>query len=135
MSYATTDDLYRDGAPARSFGQTTTSDHQNALDKRTAWINSFLFGRYPDAVPLLQPYDPYIVWCNSVAAAFDLMHLRGYNPSSDGDKMIATRFAQAEAWLTGVQNQNKHPKITPPSSGPPAQRPLPRVSSGTPRGI
>jgi len=135
MSYATLDQLYAQGAPARSFGQVPPSVHQQALDARDAWINSFLRGRYPDAVPLLAPIDPEIVRAECVAAAYDLMNVRGYNPASGADVNLRDRFVQVQEWLNAVQRQAAHPLITPPSNGTPAQRPLPRVHSGTPRGI
>lgn len=134
MAIATLDDLYRDGAPARAFGQTTTSDHQNALDKRVGFVESKLRGRYPDALPLLAPIDPEIVRCHAVIAARDLLNLRGYDPKSNIDINVDARAKEAIAWLDGVQRQTNHPKVTPYPTAP-AQRPLPRVTSGTPRGI
>lgn len=134
MSYALLADLYRDGAPQRAFGQTVQTDHQAALDARASYIDSKLRGRYPDAVPLIAPIDPEIKRCNAVLAAYDLMNLRGYNPQSGADVNIRDRAMQAIGWLDQVQRQSAHPLITPAPTAP-AQRPLPRVSSGTPRGF
>lgn len=136
MSYCTIERMYLLAAPERAFGQVSRDVQQASLDAWAAKIDSKMRGRYPDAVPLLPPIDPGIERANAVLAAYDIIAgIKGAQPSGIDIENLKSRAEAEMAYLDRIQRQAEHPAVTPPSNGAPAQRALPRVSSGVPRGI
>ena len=102
MGYATLTDLASAGLPAAALASISSGDKQAALDDMSAWCDSYLGDKYQ--LPLLAPYDRSLVRAVCWLAAWDLLTLRGYNPSDPTDAMVERRKDMAIDYLTRVAN-------------------------------
>lgn len=109
--YAFLADLYN-SAPQAMFGSLATAQQQTALDRRSAYADAKMRGRY--ALPLGQPYDPALVAAVCDLGAWDLVQLRGYNPQSGSDVNFRIRAigvdgkGGAQKLLDDVERQCAH---------------------------
>lgn len=107
--YATIADLEISGLPPAAFGTLNAIQIQGALDRASAYADTFLGAKYtlPLAGPTSTPpvaYDPSLVDAVCQLAAYRLMALRGYNPDNPGDSVIRQGFEDARSWLIRVAN-------------------------------
>lgn len=103
MGYAVISDLEACGLPAGALTGVTFDDQQRALDDASALADNFLGDTV--TLPLGKPYDRTLVRMVCVLAAWDLICLRGFNPSNVGDDVIKYRYEAAMDWLKRVANK------------------------------
>lgn len=124
--YATSADRDLYGFPATALGELTVDQVNAALASFSGTVDSFFRGRY--ALPLVAwgvEVRKYTVW----GADYELMNLRGYNPSAGADITIATRYQNAIDWLKQVQRRAAHPDVTEATTTSASQRPIVTSSS------
>jgi phage gp36-like protein len=109
-SYATPADLITYGLPATALGSITPVQKQALLDNATAFVDSFLRGRY--SLPLLA-WGVEITEATCVIAAYRaIFGLRGGNPAAGSDTSLSDRYQQTLDWLAAVQRRAAHPNVT-----------------------
>ncbi len=132
MAYATPADLTTSGLPATALGSLTPAQQQAALDNASALVDSYLRGRY--ALPLVA-WGVEVTQATCALAAYYALSIRGFNPASGADTLIATRHEQALQWLERVQKRAAHPDVTPAAGNSPTyDQPLVLSSSVTTQG-
>lgn len=102
MGYASLTDLASAGLPAAALASISNGDKQAALDDMSAYADSYMGDKYQ--LPLSAPYDRSLVRVVCWLAAWDLLTLRGYNPSDPTDAMVERRKDMAIDFLTRVAN-------------------------------
>lgn len=102
MGYATLTDLSNCGLPAAALASLSNTVKQAALDDYSAEADTYLGDKYQ--LPLGTPYDRTLVRAVCHLAAWDLLTIRGYNPSDPTDAVVAGRAQLAREWLVRVSN-------------------------------
>jgi phage gp36-like protein len=108
MSYGTLADLTNVGLPATALTNVPSGTQQASLDAMSSRMDDYFGGRY--SMPLLSwPFS--LNYCCAVMAAYDLMVVRGYNPSAGADVNFRDRYEDQIRWLEQVQRQCAHPAV------------------------
>ena len=108
MSYGSLTDLTNVGLPATALANISSSIQQAALDDTASTMDSYFAGRYP--LPLIS-WPPSVNRCNAIMAAYELLVVRGYNPSAGADENFRRRYDDQIRWLEQVERQAAHPAI------------------------
>lgn len=108
-AYATLPDLYNYGLPLVAMGDVSTATQQKILDGRNDFADDKMRARY--LLPLLLPYPVSLIQNICMLAAWDIMMVRGYNPSAGPDSNIELRGKMALDWFDGVERQRVHPNV------------------------
>ncbi len=109
VAYAVLADLYVFGLPLVAMGSVSTATQQRVLDGRNDYADDKLRARY--RLPLIEPYPESLKQNICMLAAWDLLMIRGYNPSAAADVNIATRGEMAMKWFDDVERQRAHPNV------------------------
>ena len=128
-SYATLDDFIASGLPLGALNSIDKSAWQQMLVKQSSHAASYIGCKY--TLPLSPPYDPQLVDAVCQLAAWRLICLRGFNPESDGDKVIRQGFLDAREWLVRVANGQAQIQVVTQATPESLQ---PDVFTSTPRG-
>lgn len=118
MGYATVSDLTTYGLPANALGQLSPTMQQAQLDNASKKVDTYLRGRYP--LPLIT-WGTEITEAVCVLAAYTVIAVRGFNPSSGADVVLRDRYLDTVNWLIRVQKQQAHPDVTTTPSASEAQ--------------
>lgn len=110
MGYATLADLASCGLPASALASISDSDKQVALDDHSAEADTYIGDKYQ--LPLIAPYDRTLVRMVCFRAAWDLLCLRGFNPSDPTDSVVGQRADHALKWLERVSNGQARLNVT-----------------------
>lgn len=89
MGYATVADLAACGLPAAALASISDPTKLQALDDNSAVADTYMGDKYQ--LPLSPPYDRSVVRMVCYLAAWDLLGLRGYNPSDPTDQVVQRR--------------------------------------------
>ncbi len=108
-AYATLADLYAFGLPLVAMGSVLVTTQQRVLDARNDYADDKFRARY--RLPLLEPYPESLKLNVCMLAAWDLLMIRGYNPSAAADVNIAARGEMALKWFDDVERQRAHPDV------------------------
>lgn len=108
-NYAELADLYAYGISEVACGSVGPAVRQQQLDARNAWADGKLSGRFN--LPLLA-WGLDLRMNVAQLAAYDVMVIRGFNPSAGADVNIRLRYQDAVAWFDSVQRQATHPVVT-----------------------
>lgn len=130
-AYATLEDLYNYGLPLVAMGDVSTATQQKILNGRNDFADDKMRARY--LLPLLTPYPVSLIQNICMLAAWDIMMVRGYNPSAGPDANIELRGKMALDWFDGVERQRVHPNVkesTSPTPGVPAPYVISKTSQG-----
>jgi len=95
-------------------GSVSVATQQRVLDARNDYADDKFRARYK--LPLLAPYPDSLKLNVCMLAAWDLLMIRGYNPSAAADVNIATRGEMALKWFDDVERQRAHPAVVELSS-------------------
>lgn len=109
VAYATLTDLYALGLPLVAMGSVPVATQQRCLDARNDYADDKFRARYK--LPLLAPYPDSLKQNVCMLAAWDILMIRGYNPSAAADVNIATRGEMALKWFDDVERQRAHPNV------------------------
>lgn len=114
VAYAVLADLYVFGLPLVAMGSVSTATQQRVLDARNDFADDKMRARYK--LPLQAPYPDSLKMHICMLAAWDILMIRGYNPSAAADVNIATRGELATKWFDDVERQRAHPNVIESSS-------------------
>lgn len=95
--------------PLTAMGSVSTTVQQRCLDGRNAYADDKMRARYK--LPLQAPYPDSLKQHICMLAAWDVLMVRGYNPSAGADVNIATRGEMALKWFDDVERQRAHPDV------------------------
>ena len=109
VAYATLADLYALGMPLVAMGSVTVATQQRCLDARNDYADDKMRARY--LLPLQAPYPDSLIQNICMLAAWDILMVRGYNPSAGADVNIASRGELAMKWFDDVERQRAHPNV------------------------
>ena len=115
VAYATLADLYVFGLPLVAMGSVLVATQQRCLDGRNDFADDKFRARY--RLPLVPPYPDSLKQNICMLAAWDILMIRGYNPSAAADVNIAARGEMAMKWFDDVERQRAHPNVTEASGG------------------
>lgn len=107
MELITDDELLSLGGFAGSLGSIALADRTAARESASSVTLSYLRKRY--GLPLVSWSDD-VRRATAAIAAWDLVTLRGYNPSSGRDQVVAERAREARDWLTLVAKGDVEPE-------------------------
>ena len=110
-SYATPADLFVQGAPQTSFQQGANPIQDNVLQAELDAVSSEADGSLAPRgeLPLLLPYPPALVAAVCKIAAYNILSVRGLNPSAVGDSNLRDRYEDGKRWLADVRAQRLSP--------------------------
>jgi len=108
--YATLADLASCGLPAAALATLSSGDKQAALDDNSALADTYIGDKYQ--LPLVAPYDRALVRMVCYLAAWDLLGLRGYNPSDPTDQVVQYRADVAMKFLVRVAEGQARLNVT-----------------------
>jgi len=117
-AYATLTDLYALGLPLVAMGSVSVGTQQRVLDARNDFADDKFRARY--RLPLVAPFPASLVQNVCMLAAWDILMIRGYNPSAAADVNIAARGEMALAWFNDVERQRAHPNVIESGGGDPS---------------
>lgn len=107
--YATLAQLDEAGLPATALASIGSPARTAALVKASGVADGYLRKRF--ALPLSAWSDDLTqVVCE--IAAYNLMSVRGFNPASNADTLLAQRYQDAIAWLKDVARGLVEPDLT-----------------------
>lgn len=129
MAYATLTDLTNCGLPAAALASLSNDVKTAALEDFSAEADTYIGDKYQ--LPLGTPYDRTLVRAVCHLAAWDLLTIRGYNPSDPTDAVVAGRAQLAREWLVRVANGQARLNVV--QSAPESLQP--DVYTNTPRGF
>ncbi len=109
VAYATLADLYAFGLPLNAMGSVLVATQQRVLNARNDYADDKFRARYK--LPLQAPYPDSLKMHVCMLAAWDILMIRGYNPSAAADVNIATRGEMALKWFDDVERQRAHPNV------------------------
>jgi hypothetical protein len=126
VGYATIQDAIDFGLNAGALGlNVTPAQLQRALDVRSAYADGKMRARYGyENVPLPPPYDPAIVQAVVHLATYDLLVLRGFDPSNGSDAAAFERFKAAIKYFDDIERQTAHPNVSVAQSSSAASAPI-----------
>ena len=107
--YATLADMQNFGVVSTAFGQLNTVQIQAQLDSASAYANAKMAARY--SMPLLA-WDVSITQAVVQIAAYQIMVLRGFDPSNPGDASARDLWMAAREFFDAVERQHAHPLVT-----------------------
>jgi phage gp36-like protein len=112
MPYAQPADLLTVGLPSAALGTLTTAQIGAALQNASDRADACFRARWgSNAVPLLA-WDTTITLAVAAIASYELMLVRGYQPTAGGDDNFRRRYDDALRYLGDVQRQQAHPNVT-----------------------
>lgn len=95
--------------PLSMMGPVTVVQQQAACDAASAEFDTCGRARYQ--YPIQQPYDLALIRDVCLVAAYEIICLRGFNPSSGSDKNFKDRAEQARKKWYEVKTQSSHYSI------------------------
>lgn len=107
--FATLADLAASGLVSTAFGALTSDQRSQALADATDELASYFRARY--AMPL-SAWDASVIKATLKVAAWNLLTLRGFNPSAGADITIRQGYEDAIEWAKSVQRGAAHPQVT-----------------------
>ena len=126
--YATPADLEVSGIPLASLSSIDKTVQQRMLDRVSSEIDLSL--RDQITLPIVGAVDPILTDICCRIGAWRLLALRGFDPDSDGDKVVRQLERDAQVLLKEIANGQK--KIAVTHTAPESLQP--DVASNTPRG-
>ena len=108
MTYATLDDLFRLGLPEGALRGVPTATLEDALEAASRLADSYLRARY--TLPLTS-WDEALTRAVAAIAAYDLLAVRGYDPTRGADEVVRLRYEDAIRWLERVASGAVSPDI------------------------
>jgi phage gp36-like protein len=115
VAYAVLADLYALGMPLVAMGSVSTATQQRCLTSRNDYADDKMRARYK--LPLQTPYPDSLIQNICMLAAWDILMIRGYNPSAGADVNIAARGQMAIDWFNDVERQRAHPNVIEANGG------------------
>src|SRR5260370_19454510 len=112
--YAVIADLTLYGAPAAAFTATSTTQQQAALDAANALVDGSFADKF--VLPLLS-WGKDLVKHVVAIATYDLIVVRGSNPTAPGNEDLHARWEAALKWLQGVSDGKIKPNVIDNSAG------------------
>ena len=105
MGYCNIADLQTGGLPQGFFQgdlAPSPSVQQSVIDQCAAHIDSLIDSNPDITLPFAQPYDPMLVRANIALAIWELISIRGYNPSNPTDVSLRIRYEDTMTWVNKV---------------------------------
>ena len=122
-TYASKTDLVNSGiTPEFWTGDLAPSDDaiNTACNDASCYMDTIIGVSDEITLPLVAPYDNTLVKSCVAIAMWYLLAIRGYDPDSQTDKNIRTRYEDADKWLNKIANKKaklQHQVTTPRSEG------------------
>lgn len=110
MGYCTSSDLPNLGISAVALAPIDSAVQDAACEAASAIADSFLRSRYK--LPLTA-WGVDLTQKTAILAVYDLLVVRGYNPSAGADVNIRLRYDDAMLWFLHISRQEVHPDVTP----------------------
>lgn len=130
MSYCTVADLASYGVSAVALAPIDPAVQQAACDAASAVVDSFLRDRFK--LPLSR-WGVDLTQKTAILAVYDLLVVRGYNPSAGADVNLRLRYEDTMTWLLHVARQEVQPDVTPQQHDSPGYD-APRILTNSQRG-
>jgi phage gp36-like protein len=113
MAYAALSDFFTYGMPSQAQGQITNAQILAALQDASDELDGYFRGRFGDGPsPLLLAWDTQVTKAVCKIAAYNVISVRGYDPTSSSDVSFKTNRDEAIFWCEKVQRQQAHPIVT-----------------------
>jgi len=110
MAYCDVSDLSTYGVSAVALDPIDPTIQQGACDAASAIVDSYLRDRFK--LPLSR-WGVDLRQKTAVLAVYDLLVVRGYNPSAGADVNLRLRYQDTLEWLLRVARQEVQPDVTP----------------------
>lgn len=110
MAYPTLADLAACGLPPTALATISNADKTQALEDNSALADTYIGDKYQ--LPLSAPYDRALIRMICYLAAWDLLGLRGYNPSDPTDQVVQYKADQAMKFLIRVAEGQARLNVT-----------------------
>jgi phage gp36-like protein len=110
MAYCTTDDLAKYGVSAVALSPIDPLVQAAACDAASEVVDSYFRDRYK--LPL-SAWGVDVTRNTAIIAVYDLLVVRGYNPSAGADVNVRLRYEDAMKWLLQVARQEVQANVTP----------------------
>jgi phage gp36-like protein len=130
MSYCVRADLATYGVSAVALAPIDTAVQDAACQSASEVVDSYFRDRFK--LPL-SSWGIDVTRVTAVIAVYDLLVVRGYNPSAGADVNVRMRYEDALKWLLQVARQEVQPNVTPQQHDSPGYD-APRILTNSSRG-
>lgn len=130
MGYCDVAELASFGVSAVALAPIDPSVQQAAIDSASDVVDSYFRDRFK--LPLAT-WGTDVKRVTAQIAVYDLLVVRGYNPSAGADVNVRLRYEDALKWLLQVARQEVQPNVTPQQHDSPGYD-APRILTNSVRG-
>ena len=130
MGYCTVADLASYGVSAVALAPIDPTVQQAACDSASEVVDSYFRDRYK--LPL-SAWGIDVRRATAILAVYDLLVVRGYNPSAGADVNVRLRYEDTLKWLLQVARQEIQANVTPQQHDSPGYD-APRILTNPTRG-
>ena len=133
VQYAQISDLANYLPPRVIAGVITQAAQTYALASASSFVNGYLVDQF--VLPLIPPYPQDLIRCVCVVATWDLLSLRGFDPTEGPNVTFEARYRHQVQWLEAVQAGRVTPNGIQDSAGGTVRKGGARVSTSSVRGF
>ena len=133
VQYAQLTDIGNYLPPRGNSGIITPAAQTYALISASAFVNGYLVDQF--VLPLVPPYPQDLIRCVCIIATWDLLSLRGFDPTAGPDPVFEARYRHQVAWLEAVQAGRVTPNAIQDSAGGTVRKGGARITTTSARGF